>query len=408
MFLKKGGWVVKRTFATKARDQKGNTVYLQVQKRCDPETEERAKELSNQIESEALGEKQAGEAPPTVAELFAEFLVAKKRGVSQRTHEYYSDIFRLSVAPRPFARLVAAEVGVLDVQRLYNDLQESGASPSAIHKTHGVLSILFNLAAVWGKMTRNPTKGTILPLETKEEVSFLDQKEARRFIAACRTDHKFAILEFALETGMRPQEYCAVRWSDVDLDRGTVRVRQAVTWGMHGGGFRFKDPKTKGSRRTVRISGELVGRLHAQKHLVESRKVQLAKVMAAPLVLDHMKAKGVNYNNRRIRRQNARDALRLLNELDLIFPSDAGGPMSRNNLNKRELAEVLEMAGLGADYSLYSLRHTSITLLLAGGEDVKAIAERCGTSPEMIWKTYGHVLPSMRESALDKLTEILY
>ena len=41
-------------------------------------------------------------------------------------------------------------------------------------------------------------------------------------------------------------------------------------------------------------------------------------------------------------------------------------------------------------------------------EEFKIACELRGTSPEMIWKTYSHVLPSMRSGAMEKLSAALY
>lgn len=408
VFLKRGAWYVRRTYPNKQRDEKDRLVYFQITKKCEPETEERAAELAEQIDAEVMAQKQKRDAPPTVARLFADFLDLKRSSVEPRTFEYYKYHYEHYICRQPFNNLTVADITVLDVQRLYTALQAAGASSSAVRKVNTVLTAAFNLAVLWKHTAHNPTKGVTLPRETHDEITFLDQSEAKAFIAACRTEFRFAIFELALETGMRPQEYCAVQWSDINFDRGTVRIRQAIKWGLKGGGWSIGQLKTKASRRTVQISGELVGRLHAQRQFLAARKAQLEKVIAAPLILEHMKVKGVNYEKRAKRRQNAREALRNIDGLDLVFPSDAGTPMSRNNLNNRDLPDVLKAAGLGSDYSLYSLRHTSITLLLEAGEDVGTIAERCGTSAEMIWRTYGHVLPSMRQRAVSRLSDLLY
>ena len=408
VFLKRGEWYVRRTYPTIERDEKGRIVYLQITKKCEPETAERAEEISRQIDAEVAAEKFASEAPMNVERLFTDFLDLKRSSVEPRTFEYYEYHYEHYIRRQPFNSLTVADVTVLDVQRLYTTLQAAGASSSAIRKVNTLLTAAFNLAVIWKQAAHSPTKGVTLPKENQDEITYFEQDEAKAFVAACRTEFRFAIFELALETGMRPQEYCALRWSDVNFDRGTVRVRQAVKWGLKGGGWHIGQLKTKASRRTVQISGELVGRLHAQRQFLDARKAQLEKVIAAPLILEHMKVKGVNYEKRARRRQNAREALRNIESLDLVFSSDAGTPLSRNNLNNRDLVDVLKLAGLGSDYSLYSLRHTSVTLLLEAGEDVGTIAERCGTSAEMIWRTYGHVLPSMRKRAVDSLSSVLY
>jgi len=54
-----------------------------------------------------------------------------------------------------------------------------------------------------------------------------------------------ALITFALTTGMRPQEYLGLKWSDVDRGKGTATVRRAIVWGQTKGvGWHFDKPKT--------------------------------------------------------------------------------------------------------------------------------------------------------------------
>ncbi len=51
-------------------------------------------------------------------------------------------------------------------------------------------------------------------------------------------------------------------------------------------------------------------------------------------------------------------------------------------------------------FTLYSLRHTMATLLLANGENAKVASERLGHSTIVLTlDTYSHVLPNMQQQA---------
>jgi integrase len=71
------------------------------------------------------------------------------------------------------------------------------------------------------------------------------------------------IFEFALLTRMRPEEYLAPQWSDVDFERSTVQVRRALV--RHKKSWSFEEPKTARSRRTVYLSSSLLKKLAAHK-----------------------------------------------------------------------------------------------------------------------------------------------
>jgi integrase len=80
-------------------------------------------------------------------------------------------------------------------------------------------------------------------------------------------------------------------------------------------------------------------------------------------------------------------------DLELVFPS-ASGPQHVANL-RPEFKKMFREAGVG-QASMYWLRHTVATQLLAAGENPKVVAERLGhTSMKQVLDTYGHVLEGM-------------
>ena len=90
-----------------------------------------------------------------------------------------------------------------------------------------------------------------------------------------------------------------------------------------------------------------------------------------------------------------------------MFCSEVGKPHSVRNLQRRHFKPALVKAGL-PDIRLYDLRHTCATLLLLAGENPKIVSERLGhASIVLTLDTYSAVLPSMQQSATDKLEKIL-
>lgn len=57
-------------------------------------------------------------------------------------------------------------------------------------------------------------------------------------------------LPLALTSGMRPSEYLALKWSDIDWRRATGSVSRTIQ--VSGSGWAFDDTKRKRSRRTVK------------------------------------------------------------------------------------------------------------------------------------------------------------
>ncbi len=59
---------------------------------------------------------------------------------------------------------------------------------------------------------------------------------------------------------MRSEEYLSLQWKDIDLDKGTATVQRALVW-YKGGGFKFAEPKTVKSRRTVPLPKSILPKI---------------------------------------------------------------------------------------------------------------------------------------------------
>lgn len=399
VFIKDGSWYVRRNFRTQEKYPSGAPVYAQVARKCEPQTEERSRDVYKML-GHLASKKPEND---TIETFISFFLDMKRSSVAARTYEGDQELFERYVKGSPFARSSIALVTPLSLQTFYNSLEKAGVSGAMIRKLHRLLSAAFGQAVTWEKLKVKP-KGILLPSVDETEIEYFTKAEARRF-----TEHafsKYLVLALALETGMRPGEYLGLRWQDVNMEARTLTIQKAVSFLRSG--YEIKRPKTKKSKRTIHITPRLANALREYRLHYEKTLQVLQSRARAKIDVDHFNARqGANYKKRKHIRSNARKRLKHFVAMDLVFPSLKGEPMNQNNLSFKTMRKACEEAGVPRR-SLYSLRHTHITLLLLAGTDVKTIAERCGTSAEMIWRTYGHVLPEMRSGAVDRLTEILY
>lgn len=166
---------------------------------------------------------------------------------------------------------------------------------------------------------------------------------------------------------MRRGEALALRWSDVDLDNGTVTVRG--TLGRIGGRLVVSEPKTDRSRRTVPIGAPLVAMLRAQ------------------------------------RKQQAAEQLRAANQWEnsgLVFTTEFGTPVEpRNILRTVETAAAKAgMEGVG----VHTLRHSAAVAWLEAGVHIKAVADLLGhSSIAVTGDIYGHTSDDTARAAVDGL-----
>lgn len=90
----------------------------------------------------------------------------------------------------------------------------------------------------------------------------------------------------------------------------------------------------------------------------------------------------------------------------LVFANGLGGPL-RSWPAARVLKDLLRQAGL-PEMSLYDLRRSLTTLLLAAGEYEKVVAERGGHSVRVMKETYAQVLPTMQRQLAVRIEDLLY
>lgn len=180
-----------------------------------------------------------------------------------------------------------------------------------------------------------------------------------------------AIVAFSIGTGLRRSETCGLKWSDLDLETGTIRVQRAAV--NVGGKVLIKATKTKTSRRTDYLS---------------------------PFVVNAL---------RRLRTEQARrhDALGIfrLGEDRFVFDRD-GQPWNPNELS-RHFSRMVRKNTLPA-VRFHDLRHGYATLAFAAGVPLKVVSESLGHSTIGVTSAiYVHLLDQTKRDKADALEAYL-
>src|SRR5215212_11128884 len=110
------------------------------------------------------------------------------------------------------------------------------------------------------------------PRVRREEIKALSPDQARTLLETARDDRLEALYVLAVHCGLRQGELLGLKWEDVDLEQGTLQVRRTLTTAK--GGPMLSTPKTKGSRRSVKLTQSAVEALrrHLQRQLGEIDK----------------------------------------------------------------------------------------------------------------------------------------
>lgn len=250
-----------------------------------------------------------------------------------------------------------------DVARLIAELSAT-LRPSSVRAVVNVLSRVMSRAVRRGAITTNPVAGLERwerPQGRPREMRILQRHEIGRFLAAAPERHR-PMLATLVFCGLRIGEALALRWSDVDVAAGRLRVR----WQIDAETGERVEPKTITAKRDIVLMPAL------------------AKMLAA-----------------------SRIASAYSGDDDPVFASRAGTPLVRSNVRARILRPTIENAGLGgADrptVRTHDLRHTFASLLIATGASV--VSQMGHRKPTVTLDVYAYLFDA-RDHA-DKLAAIL-
>ena len=286
-----------------------------------------------------------------------------------RTFHDYESLLRLYIRPVLGTRLIGT-IGQMEMQGLYAQMFERGLSARTIEYTNAVLESAFRQAVRWRMLAEDPCAGVDLPRVKRKEMEALSVEECRRFLAVAEESEWYALFALALTTGMRPSEYLALKWSDIDWQRGAASV-SSRTIQVSGSAWAFDDTKRKRSRRVVKLQSFVLAALQALRE-----------------------------------KQRAGGEGNCCPANDLIFVTETGMPL-RQRVVKREFRRLLAKAGIRS-VRLYDLRHTAATLGIAAGVSVKVISDQLGhASISFTLERYSHVLPSIQDEAAAKVEKLL-
>jgi integrase len=292
------------------------------------------------------------------------------RGLRPSTLARYESHVRCAIAPA-LGGLPLQALMPTHLNKLYSDLRATGRAPKTIRNVHGVLSKALADAERWGLVGRNPARLADVPAVARPKLRVWSPEQTRAFLAAVANDRLFAAWLLAATTGMRRGELLGLRWVDVDLDIGVVRVAQARV--RAGNQVVAGEPKTARGRRTIALDPATVAALRQhRKRQAEER------LLAGPRYTDS----------------------------GLVFTMRDGSPIHPNRFSLWFRTHA-RAAGLPA-IRLHDMRHSYATAGLAAGVPPKVMSERLGhAAVAFTLDTYTSALPAMDKSAADVVAGLI-
>ena len=354
--------------ATVGLDPAGRPIRKSVSAKTRAEVVRKLKALSRQIDDGLVTAQKA----PSLEFLFERWFVdVMAREVVRSTIDNYRSIVKFHILPT-LGRKRVDELTVAEVDRLLAAKMASGLSPSTVHRIRAVLSQCLDQGIRWGVTPRNVARLSRSPKLIRPEGRTLSPEQARGLLASLRGHRNEALYTLMLSTGMRRGEALGLKWEDVDLERGVVRIRRSLK--REGGHIVTSDTKTLKSRRAVNLPEPVVELLARHYDQQEKERVDLGAAWV---------------------------------ETGFVFTSTIGTPIDPRNLY-RDFQKVCEKAGL-SHWHPHELRHSAASLMLANGVKLQVVSQVLGhSSIRMTADVYGHILDPDREKTARAMTAVLW
>jgi len=303
-------------------------------------------------------------------------------GRDARTVERHRELARLHVVPY-LGGMRLQQLAPVHLSELYarllregrRDGRPGGLAPRTVGHVHRTVHRALRQAVRWQLLARNPASDLELPTVPKSEMVTLTREQARVLLDAAKARPlMYWLVLLGVATGARLGELLALRWADVDLDAGAVRIgwsRRIV-----GGRMEVKAPKSEAGERTVALG---------------------------PAAVVALKRLRVEQAGRRLVLGGDYDA-----QADLVICKPDGRPY-RPDAASTMFRKFVDQAGLPRTIHVHTLRHSAASFLAAAGVPASDIAAQLGHADggALALRVYVHPLAENRRRAAEHLDRII-
>jgi len=190
--------------------------------------EKKAREEAERATQEAQ-EAELEKAALTFEEIFKEkylpYIRQNRRNPQSAENE--ETLFRLWVAP-VIEKRPLAEIAPLQLEKIKSSMLKAGKAPRTVRYALEMIRQVFNYAernALFDGL--NPVKKINLPSPDNRRMRFLSREEAEALLKdlASRSKDTHDMAALSLYAGLRFGEITALQWADVDIEQGTLLLR---------------------------------------------------------------------------------------------------------------------------------------------------------------------------------------
>jgi integrase len=276
------------------------------------------------------------------------------------TQHGYKNVLRNHVLPY-WRDWRLRDIGRVDIQQWVADKFRRRQGWQTVRNSWVLLSGILETAVEYGYLSTNPARGVKFPQKgLKEGPAIIAGGDFAKLLAQVDEPYR-TMVGLIAATGLRIGELLALRWRALNLEVGTLAVRESVFEG------KFQRPKTQKAMRTIPLGPNAVAALSAHK---------LRMTRSAPE--------------------------------DLVFGNRTGAPLRESKVLRNALQPAAEAAGLGR-VTWHQFRHIHSSLLNDLKVPVKIAQEQLGhASISTTLNIYTHVVDASHRKAIEAVERELF
>lgn len=209
----------------------------------------------------------------TINQITEEWKEEKKKYVKKSTYAAYQLLIQNHIKPY-FGDLY--EVNEEKVQQFVFDKLDAGLSEKTIRDIIIVLKMILKFGIKNGYLEYIQIDAKFPSKQEKKDLDVLSKADQKKFMEHLRNNFTFKNLGIfiCLSTGMRIGEICGLRWCDVDIVEGVIKVRHTlqriyiIEGETRHTELLLDTPKTANSVRDIPMSSELLKMLKSLNKVV--------------------------------------------------------------------------------------------------------------------------------------------
>ena len=296
------------------------------------------------------------------------FMPTKLLSISENTRISYETNLSKHIYPI-IGDTLLVEVTSAMISKLLLDFRKNHSYGSAV-KVYNVLNGLFEMALFDDSIPVSPMNKVKRPKQKKDEKAITEADKAftaqeLNYVLSCVANEPIkwqAFLYLAADTGCRRGELVGIQWNDIDLKNGIVAIKHNMQYSKAKGVY---DVTPKGGKfRTVDLGEDTIAILTAYKE-------QLQKPAEADETENDNNDHVVSFDEYKKKQAKKKPLPKW------VFTVDGENkPMFPTSPTEyfKDFGEKYGVPG----FHPHLLRHTSASLSLTNGGDVKSIADRLG------------------------------